>query len=80
MIHRDLCFHIQDSECEIRDSKAYLENVVQQEINIFCYPEGKNDTNLQEFCQKSGYTYALSVCHSKDNNFCIGRRNIQDYE
>lgn len=80
MIHRDLCFHIQDSECEIQDSKAYLENVVQQEINIFCYPEGKNDTNLQEFCQKSGYTYALSVCHSKDNNFCIGRRNIQDYE
>ena len=80
MTHRDLRYHAQDSANEIKESKAYLENVIQQEITLFCYPEGKNDEITQGSCQESGYTHALSVLHSKDNDFCIGRRNIRDYE
>ncbi|RDU66348.1 hypothetical protein CQA53_03755 [Helicobacter didelphidarum] len=72
--HRDLRFHQDLSTEEILESKDILEEMLNKEITIFCYPEGKNDAFLQESCKELGFQYALSIQHSKKNNYSVGRR------
>lgn len=71
--HRFLTNYKNESELEILHSKEILENITKQDIDTFCYPEGKNDFDLQNYCKKAGYKYALSIRHEENNNFCIGR-------
>lgn len=72
--HRFLTNHKKESEKEILKSKIMLEDITNQNIETFCYPEGKNDIELQNYCKKAGYKYALSIRHEENNKFCIGRK------
>ena len=72
--HRFLNSHKKESEKEILQSKIILENITNQNIDTFCYPEGKNDNDLQNYCKKAGYKYALSIKHEENNKFCVGRK------
>ncbi len=72
--HRFLTNHKKESEKEILQSKMVLENITKQNIDTFCYPEGKNDIELHNYCKKAGYKYALSIKHEENNKFCIGRK------
>jgi len=71
--HRFLTNHKKTSEKEVLQSKIILESIINQEVDTFCFPEGKNDADLQSYCKKAGFKYALSIKHQNDNNFCIGR-------
>ena len=73
MTHRFLTKHKKESKNEILESKIYLEKLINKEVDVFCYPEGKNDNEIQKFCEEAGYKYALSIKHNDNNNFCIGR-------
>lgn len=73
MTHRFLTSHQKESRYEIIKSKIVLENLIKKRINIFCYPEGKNDKAIQKHCKDAGYMYALSITHEQDNNHCVGR-------
>jgi len=71
--HRFLTSDLQNSEQEIINSKVYLETELNQIVDTFCYPEGKNNSTLHKFCQNAGYKYALSIKHEPENYYCIGR-------
>ena len=72
--HRFLTNHKHESKKEILQSKMILENITNQNIDTFCYPEGKSDNDLQNYCKKVGYKYALSIRHEENNKFCVGRK------
>jgi peptidoglycan/xylan/chitin deacetylase (PgdA/CDA1 family) len=46
---------------EIHGSKIWLEDVLGQEVNAFCYPKGANNTDLQAIVAESGYSMARTV-------------------
>ncbi len=71
--HRDLTKHKEHSKQEITKSKQILEILVNQKIDIFCYPEGKNDAKIQNHVKSAGYKYGLSIRYENNNNYCIGR-------
>ncbi len=72
--HRYLTYHNKESEKEISQSKISIEKRIGKQVNTFCYPEGKNDNSIQEYCKNAGYKFALSIRHEKDNKYCIGRK------
>ena len=74
--HRFLTEHKDCSEIEIKKSKTFLEQIINKDIEIFCYPEGKNDKDIQDFLKKAKFKMALSIKHEENNNFCIGRKII----
>ncbi len=74
--HRFLTSHQIESNKEIAESKELLEKAIGKKINVFCYPEGKNDEAIQTFCKNSGYKFGLSIRHEQNNKFCIGRRVV----
>jgi len=71
--HRDLRNHSDISKEEIAESKKILEDIIQSEISIMCYPEGKNDDDVQRMTELSGYQYGLSINHQENNPYSIGR-------
>ncbi len=71
--HRDLRYHIDKSKEEIGLSKAELKRIIGLNVEIFCYPEGKNDKAVQKAIEESGYKLGLSINHDEENNFSIGR-------
>ncbi|MCK4613819.1 MAG: polysaccharide deacetylase family protein, partial [Thermoplasmata archaeon] len=79
MTHRDLTNHPEISQQEIRQSKRILEELVGREIQIFSYPEGRCNPQIQQFCKDAGYVYSLSISHQQDNPYCIGRFCITNH-
>lgn len=73
LFHRDLTQHKAQSKEEILESKQILEQLLDTKIDIFCYPEGKNDKELQDFVEEAGFTFALSIKHIH-SQYGIGRR------
>ncbi|EMQ6246231.1 polysaccharide deacetylase family protein [Campylobacter upsaliensis] len=73
ILHRDLTQHKTQSKQEILESKMILEQMLKTNIDIFCYPEGKNDKDLWDFCKQAGFTLALSINHTH-KQYGIGRR------
>lgn len=71
--HRFLTSDTNNSKVEIENSKNLLEKEINHKIEVFCYPEGKNNLEIQEYCINAGYKYALSIKHNPGNNYCIGR-------
>lgn len=71
--HRFLTSDIENSKNEIQHSKEVLESKINRQIDIFCYPEGKNNSVIQSFCNSASYKYAFSIKHEQENNYCIGR-------
>lgn len=76
VFHRNLTKHINNSKIEIIESKKILESIINEKINIFCYPEGKSDESVWNLCKKAAFSYALSINHKENNPFCIGRKDI----
>jgi len=76
MSHRDMTKHIAVSRAEIMSAKYMLEHELNQNIKIFTYPEGKNNTQLQKICKSYGFIFALSISHFPENPFCVGRKII----
>ena len=81
--HRDLRYHKSLSIKEILDSKKHLEKLINKPIEVFCYPEGKNNEDIWQMCKDSGYKFGLSINHIPNNPYKIGRycinRNIKNY-
>lgn len=75
VFHRNLTLDLQSSKTEILESKKALEALINNKISLFCYPEGKNNQTLWEFCQEAGYSYALAI-GDKGSRYCIGRVDI----
>ncbi len=73
MTHRDLINHPEISKQEMKHSKRVLEELVGEKIQIFCYPEGKCNLQIQQFCRDAGYDFGLSIVHQQDDPYCIGR-------
>ena len=71
--HRDLRYHLEQSQKEIDESKHILEGLLNHEISIFCYPEGKSNNQIHQYCRDSGYTFGLSIRNIQKNNYCVGR-------
>lgn len=80
MTHRDLRYHPQISRDEIGKSKKILDDIIGRKITKFCYPEGKNDYKIQEYCKENKYDLALSIRHEKNNAYCIGRLCIGNHK
>ncbi|MCI5787345.1 MAG: polysaccharide deacetylase family protein [Helicobacter trogontum] len=74
--HRDLSKHVDQSNQEILESKRELEQLINKEVDIFCYPEGKNNQEVQDMCKRHGFDFALSTNHKKNNPYCIGRKFV----
>ncbi len=71
--HRDLRYHKISSKKEILDSKKHLEKLCGKPIEVFCYPEGRNDEDVWQMCKDSGYNFGLSINHAPNNPYKIGR-------
>lgn len=70
--HRNLTFG-ENSETEITESKKLLSDLTGNEINIFCYPEGKYNENLVKIVGKE-YKFAMSI-NGENDNLTIVRTN-----
>lgn len=55
------------AEKEIRDSKKYLENILNKKINAFCYPGGKFNYAVREMVSNSGLKMARTTKRFADN-------------
>ena len=56
LTHADLTsIPIDKAEKEIKYSKSYLENVLNHEVNMFCYPKGKYNQKIKGIVKKSGF-------------------------
>lgn len=53
---------------EIHESKRWLENLLDSEVPMFCYPYGYYDESIVEVVRKSGFRGARTV-----KRFCIAR-------
>ena len=73
MTHRDLRYHLNQSEEEIRSSKKRLKSLLGHDLTVFCYPEGESNPSLHRYCRESGFTIGLSIRHEAKNDFCVGR-------
>ena len=71
--HRDLRYHMHTSLKEMINSKKHLEELCNKQIDVFCYPEGKNNEDIWQMCKNSGYKYGLSIAHEPNNPYKIGR-------
>ncbi len=71
MAHRSLTEHLSDSAQEISQSKEILQNISGQNIDIFCYPEGKHTVELVSIV-KEAYRYALAISGTSEA-FCLSR-------
>ena len=71
--HRYLTADIENSKIEIQQSKKIIDSKINRSIDTFCYPEGKNNLEIQKYCFDAGYKFALSIKHEHENNYCIGR-------
>jgi len=80
LTHRDLTNHLEISKEEIHHSKRKLEQVTGREVHVFCYPEGKNNSAVQQYCREAGYDYGLSITHQPNNPYCIGRFCIMNHQ
>jgi len=74
--HRFLTCCQEESRKEIFMSKKLLEEKTEKKIEIFCYPEGKNDAVIQKCCENAGYKLAFSIRHENRNDYCIGRKIV----
>lgn len=46
---------------EIKESKEYLEHLLKKDILSFCYPDGRNNAEIQSLVKEAGYIYARTV-------------------
>lgn len=54
------------AENEIKGSKLYLENIIDREVKMFCYPRGKYNEDIKNSVKSAGYIGARST-----QKFCI---------
>ena len=64
--------NIDSVEYQLKDSKKFLEKELSSNIDIFCYPEGKSNSYIENQCKKSGYLYGLGIIGG-GTNFNIKR-------
>ena len=77
--HRDMTNFVELSKEEMLNSKNELEKLIDEEVYIFNYVEGKNNAQLQNECKAIGYKYALSIKNEINNDFSIGRKDIAKF-
>ena len=77
--HRDMTNFVELSKEEMLNSKNELEKLIDEEVYIFNYVEGKNNAQLQNECKTIGYKYALSIKNEINNDFSIGRKDISKF-
>lgn len=73
--HRDLTTNVETSLSEIADSKRDLEEIIQESVSAFCFPEGRYNDALLNCCKKAGYSMTLGI-NSIEKNYCVGRKQI----
>ena len=73
--HRDLTTNVETSLSEIADSKRDLEEIIQESVFAFCFPEGRYNDALLNCCKKAGYSMTLGI-NSREKNYCVGRKQI----
>jgi peptidoglycan-N-acetylglucosamine deacetylase len=62
MTHPDLPkVSLTEVQMEIRDSKDYLETLIDAEVSAFCYPFGHFNSDIKEIVRKSGFTAARTA-------------------
>lgn len=54
------CISENETKQELQDSKFELENLIKQEVNSLCFPEGKFNSNVIEVAKNLGYTKLYS--------------------
>ncbi len=52
--------NIEDAKKELLESKSYLENVIQKEVNEIAYPDGDYTRDLINISEECGYKYQLA--------------------
>jgi peptidoglycan/xylan/chitin deacetylase (PgdA/CDA1 family) len=57
-------------ECEMRDSKSRLENMLGREAPLFCYPNGALNARVRRAVADAGYKCAVSTSHGLNNQDC----------
>lgn len=66
---------LEDARTEIAGSKVWLEDVIGQGVNSFCYPKGAQNVALQSIVRDAGYTMARTVekFHTQpgDNHYAV---------
>jgi len=64
LIHPDLDkISIESAESEILGSKEYLENCLDREIKMFCYPRGRYTDEIKSIVKKAGFSGARTCNH-----------------
>ena len=53
---------------ELKNSKIALEQLTEQLVDVFCYPDGVNSLKIQNYCRELGYQFALGILEPKNDN------------
>jgi peptidoglycan/xylan/chitin deacetylase (PgdA/CDA1 family) len=62
LTHRELTtLSLSEAREEIRGSKEYLENLLGQEVHMFCYPRGKYNERIVDLVREAGFIGARTV-------------------
>ncbi|MGO3890500.1 MAG: polysaccharide deacetylase family protein [Paenalcaligenes sp.] len=65
---------------QLRESKAVLENITQDEVQSFCYPFGDQSLEVREWVREAGYSNATAtfrgLAHAGDDMFALPRVSI----
>lgn len=52
---------LDEAEAEIKGSKIYLEDLLNKEIPVFCYPKGLFNTQIKQLVRKAGFSGARTI-------------------
>jgi len=54
---------------ELRGSREKLENILDRDIKIFCYPKGSYDENVRQAVKNAGYKCAVTTIYGFNDKF-----------
>jgi len=74
---------LKEAEWELKESKKYLEHIIQKEVNLMAYPDGMYNNELVAICDKIGYKFQAIVDPNTesdlDNKHLIPRFGINPF-
>ena len=83
LTHQELSeINLKKAKSEITNSKKYLEDLLEREIKVFCYPKGRYNNRVKKITQEAGFLGARTTeefCFQKLNDFFAIKTSLHTY-
>lgn len=75
-----LCANRGEKQIEITESKAYLEDLLGEDVSFISYPFGTCDQEIKDIVRKAGYKAGFSIWNRKPDIYSIPRIPLHSHD